>query len=483
MDLDFDTCYRTVRSRDARFDGWFIIGVTSTGIYCRPSCPAMTPKRTNVRFFPTAAAAHAAGLRACKRCLPDASPGSPEWNIRGDVVARAMHLISDGVVDRDGVVELGRRLHFSERHIHRLLVEELGAGPQAIARAQRAQTARTLIERTTLRFSEIAFAAGFRSIRQFNDTMKEVYASTPTQLRTKSRSGAPDVGGGISLKLAFREPFHAESLLSFLGARSVPGIEEFDAGTYRRTLDLPHSPGIAELSMSGGRVDCVLRLGDVRDLQSAVRRCRSLLDLDADPVAVDELLGHDRLLRASVRRAPGRRVPGTVDGLELASRAVLGQQVSVKGARTLAGRLVAQLGKPLTTPDGGLTHVFPRADVIAEADLAKVGIPRSRQNTLRALAAAVAGEKIVLDRGADRDEVQARLPQIPGIGPWTSSYIAMRALGDPDAFLPTDLGVKHALARLGITEKAEVLAERWRPWRAYALQHLWATLSESEARK
>jgi AraC family transcriptional regulator of adaptative response / DNA-3-methyladenine glycosylase II len=391
-----------------------------------------------------------------------------------------MHLISDGVVDRDGVADLARRLHFSERHIHRLLVEELGAGPQAIARAQRAQTARTLIERTELRFSEIAFAAGFNSIRQFNDTMREVYASTPTELRRKSGRGGSDVGGAISLKLAFREPFDEDALLAFLGARSVPGTEEYDSRSYRRTLDLPHSAGIAELTPTEGHVDCTLRLGDVRDLQAAVQRCRALLDLDADPVAVDEMLGRDPLLGSSVRRHPGRRVPGVVDGAELAFRAVLGQQVSVKGARTLAGRLVTQLGKPLTTPDGGLTHVFPRPDVIADADLTKIGLPQSRQQTLRGLAIALSNGDIVLDRGADRNEVQARLPEIPGVGPWTASYIAMRALGDPDAFLPTDLGVKHALAAMNVTESPLDVAERWRPWRAYALQHLWASLADKE---
>jgi AraC family transcriptional regulator, regulatory protein of adaptative response / DNA-3-methyladenine glycosylase II len=477
MELDFETCYRAVSSRDARFDGWFITGVTSTGIYCRPSCPAMTPKRANIRFFPTAAAAHAAGLRACKRCLPDASPGSPEWNVRGDVVARAMRLISDGVVDRDGVAELAGRLHFSERHIHRLLVEELGAGPQAIARAQRARTARTLIERTKLRFAEIAFAAGFNSIRQFNDTMKEVYAHTPTELRRRSKTGAPEVGGAITLKLAFRKPFDGASVLTFLGARAVPGVEEFVSGVFRRTLDLPHSAGIVELAPSTDQVDCTLRLGDVRDLQAAVQRCRALLDLDADPVAVDELLGRDPLLRSSVRRNPGRRVPGVVDGAELAFRAVLGQQVSVKGARTLAGRLVDQLGKPLTNPDDGLTHVFPRPEAIADADLSKIGMPASRQRTLRSLASALASGDVVLDRGADRDEMQARLLEIPGIGPWTSSYIAMRALGDPDSFLPTDLGVKHALIALQVTDDPSEVAERWRPWRAYAVQHLWARIS------
>jgi AraC family transcriptional regulator of adaptative response / DNA-3-methyladenine glycosylase II len=340
-----------------------------------------------------------------------------------------------------------------------------------------------LIERTKLRFSEIAFAAGFRSIRQFNDTMREVYASTPSELRTKSRDGASEVGGAISLKLAFRKPFDGLSLLSFLGARAVPGVEEFGGRTYRRTLDLPHSAGIAELTPAADHVDCVLRLGDVRDLQAAVQRCRALLDLDADPVAVDDSLRRDPLLRSSIRRNPGRRVPGVVDGPELAFRAVLGQQVSVKGARTLAGRLVTQLGKPLTAPDGGLTHLFPRPDVIADADLTKLGVPKSRQRTLRGLAGALTNGDVVLDRGADRDEVLARLPEIPGIGPWTSSYIAMRALGDPDAFLPTDLGVKHAFTRLGITDRPQDVAERWKPWRAYALQHLWATLNEKEDKR
>ncbi|MGH2753018.1 MAG: AlkA N-terminal domain-containing protein [Actinomycetota bacterium] len=476
MDLDFERCYRAVRSRDARFDGWFITGVTSTGIYCRPSCPAITPKRSNVRFFPTAAAAHAAGLRACKRCLPDATPGSPEWNLRGDVVARAIHLIADGVVDRHGVGELARRLHFSDRHIHRLLVEELGAGPQAIARAQRAQTARILIERTKLPFSEIAFAAGFASIRQFNDTVREVYAMTPSQLRSGSRTGAPDPAGTISLKLSYRQPLDDDAIFGFLGTRAVPGMEAFDGTSYRRTLDLPHSAGIVTLSPMADRIECVLRLEDVRDLQTAVRRCRGLLDLDADPVAVDEHLGKDRLLRASVRRRPGMRAPGAVDGGELAVRAVLGQQVSVAGARTLAARLVTQFGKPLTVPEPPLSHLFPSPEVMVEADLSKIGLPKSRQRTLRSLAESLADGRLILDRGSDRDEARSRLMEIPGIGPWTASYVAMRALGDPDAFLPTDLGVKRALTRLGVTERPEALAERWRPWRAYALQHLWATL-------
>ncbi|MFL5817498.1 MAG: bifunctional transcriptional activator/DNA repair enzyme AdaA, partial [Conexibacter sp.] len=370
---DFDQCYRAVRSKDARFDGWFVIAVTSTGIYCRPSCPAMTPKRANVRFLPSAAAAQSGGFRACKRCRPDASPGSPEWNLRADAVGRAMRLIRDGAVEREGVPGLARRLGFSERHLHRQLVAELGAGPLALARAQRAQTARLLIETTSLPFTDVAFAAGFPSIRQFNETVRGVFATTPTELRrgavtTNGKrhringarpNGAAAVAGppALTLRLRHRAPLDAAGLLAFLGARAVPGVEAWDptgAGTYRRVLALPHGPGAATLAPSdpgtGDHVRCELRLSDLRDLAAAVQRCRRLLDLDADPVAIDDALSVDPLLAPLVRSAPGRRVPGAVDGAELAVRAVLGQQVSVAGARTLAGRLAAALGEPL--PDG-----------------------------------------------------------------------------------------------------------------------------------
>lgn len=473
---DFESCYRAVSAKDARFDGMFITAVTSTGIYCRPSCPAITPKRANVRFFSTAAAAQAAGFRACKRCRPDASPGSPEWNVRADIVARAMRLIDDGVVDREGVAGLARRLHLSERHIHRLLVAEVGAGPQALARAHRAQTARVLIETTVMTFSEIAFAAGFASIRQFNDTIREVFASTPSQLRAKRGSDALSAPGSITLRLPYRAPLDARALFGFLTERAVPGIEESDDETYRRTLGLPHSPGIVELKSEGDYISCRLRLGDVRDLTAAVHRCRRLLDLDADPVAIDSMLSADPILRPLVARSPGLRVPGTVDGTELALRAVIGQQISVKGARTIAARLVAGFGKPLTVPTDGLTHVFPDAEVVAEADLTKIGMPRARQATVKALATALAAGGIAIDPGADRDETRARLLELPGIGPWTASYIAVRALGDPDSFMATDLGIRHALTQLGVSDDPMTIAERWRPWRAYAQQHLWTSL-------
>lgn len=479
---DFDTCYRALSSRDSRFDGWFFTAVSSTGIYCRPSCPARTPKRANVSFYPTAAAAQARGFRACKRCRPDASPGSPEWNVREDTVSRAMRLIADGVVDREGVAGLARRLHFSERHIHRELVAEVGAGPQALARAQRAQAARILIETTTLPFTEVAFSAGFASIRQFNDTIRAVFAATPTALRT-ARRGRSEVSppGAVRLRLAYRAPLQAARLLRFLAERAVPGVEETNEGAYRRTLDLPRSTGVVELRPGGdGHVACLLRLDDVRDLVAAVQRCRRLLDLDADAEAIDAALREDRRLRPLVDAAPGTRVPGSVDAAEIAFRAVLGQQVSVKGARTLAGRLVALAGKPLTAPDGSLTHVFPSADTLAGVDLSALGMPAARRGTLQALAEAVVSGAVSLDPGAEREETGRKLLELRGIGPWTAAYVRMRGLGDPDVFLAGDLGAKKAMAKLGMRGDTAAATRRWSPWRSYALQHLWASLDPSD---
>ncbi|MGK5443405.1 bifunctional transcriptional activator/DNA repair enzyme AdaA, partial [Micromonospora sp. URMC 105] len=341
MDLDFERCYRAVDSRDQRFDGWFYTGVTSTGIYCRPSCPAMTPKRQNVRFFPSAAAAQGAGLRACRRCRPDAAPGSPQWDVRADVVGRAVRLIADGVVDRDGVPGLATRLGYTERHLHRMLRAELGAGPLALARAQRAQTARTLIETTGLGMAEIAFAAGFGSVRQFNDTVREVYGTAPSQLRV-ARAGRPTPGGAgtITLRLAYRPPLHAAALLDFLALRALPGVEEVRDGTYRRGLRLPHGAAEVALTPAAGHVSATLRLADMRDLAPAVARCRRLLDLDADPQAVDETLAADPALAPAIAAEPGIRVPRAADGFEAAVRAIVGQQISVRSARTTLTRLL-----------------------------------------------------------------------------------------------------------------------------------------------
>jgi AraC family transcriptional regulator, regulatory protein of adaptative response / DNA-3-methyladenine glycosylase II len=481
VEREFDVLYQALQSRDHRFDGQFFVAVTSTGVYCRPSCPAITPRRKNVRFYPTAAAAQSAGFRACLRCHPHAAPGSPKWNRRGDLAARAIALIADGVVDREGVAGLARRLSYSERHLNRQLTAELGAGPLALARAQRAQTARMLIQTTPLASIDVAHAAGFSSVRQFNEAIKQIYGRTPTELRRRSRSvNGHDGPSALTVRLTYRDPFDWPHMLGFLAARAIPGVEEITHdGAYRRTLRLPHAHGVAELRPASGHVECALRLADLADLTAAVQRCRRLLDLDVDPAAPDEQLAGHPVLAPLINNTPGVRVPGTVDGAELAMRAVLGQQVSVLAARTTAGRLTQALGKPLPAPDGALTHLFPTPQAIADADIATLSGPIARRRTLQALARALAEQDILIDPGADRQEARLALLAIPGIGTWTTEYIAMRALADPDAFLPTDLGVKRALAQLGQSTNLKNIAETaqsWRPWRAYALQHLWASL-------
>jgi len=510
--LDDERRYQAAASKDPRFDGVFFIGVTSTGIYCRPSCSAITPKRANMRFYRSAAAAQEAGFRACKRCRPDAFPGSPEWNIRADVVGRAMRLIADGVVDRDGVEGLASRLGYEQRQVRRLVTAELGAGPLAIARAQRAQTARILTETTALPLSEIAFAAGFASIRQFNATIREVFAVTPSQLRdARGRAGpggrppgTPRSRGDRSprtplvLRLAYRAPIDGPRMLGFLAARAIPGVEEVRDGSYRRTITLPNGEGILSLGPFGpvlgrrsdpGYVECEFQLEDLRDLTAAVQRARRLLDLDADPESVTGFLAQDPVLGPLAVASPGRRSPGHVDGSELALRAVLGQQVSVAAARRLGARLTAAYGKPLSRPDGPLTHCFPTADTLAAADPDSLPMPRSRAQVLTGLAAALAGGDLSLDPGADRDQAAAALLALPGIGPWTVGYIRMRALSDPDAIAPSDVGVLDALTRLGAipagrgparARAAAELAEKWRPWRSYAVHHLWAYLEEEK---
>lgn len=481
MTDDADRCYRIVCSRDPRFDGWFVTAVTSTGIFCRPSCPARTPRRENVCFHPTAAAAVSAGFRACRRCRPDVTPGSPAWRGRSDVVARAMRSVAEGVVDREGVSGLALRLGYSERQLHRLLVAEVGAGPLALARVQRADTARLLLETTAVPVTEVAFAAGFSSVRQFNDTVRAVYAATPSELRRRHRAHpAGSTTGSITIRLAARAPFDAAATLHFLAERAVPGVEAAEPGSYRRVLDLPGGPATVSLIDGGDHVSCTLGLAALADLGGAVAGCRRLLDLDADPAAVDDVLGADPLLATLVAGAPGLRVPGHVDGDELAVRAVLGQQVSVAGACTLAGRVVEAHGTPLVDPDGPLTHRFPRASELAEVDPASFGGPRSRGVAIVELARRLADGDVVLDAGADRAATTVALVAVPGIGPWTASYIAMRALGDPDAFIPGDLGVRRALERLGHPgdlQSAEARAVRWRPWRAYAVMHLWRSLA------
>jgi AraC family transcriptional regulator of adaptative response / DNA-3-methyladenine glycosylase II len=491
---DDDPRYRAMQARDTRFDGWFFVAVTSTRIYCRPSCPSVMPRRDRVRFYPTSAAAQRGGFRACKRCRPDTAPGSPEWNRRGDVVGRAMRSITDGVVDREGVAGLARRLGYSSRQLQRLLVAEVGAGPLELARAQRAETARILLETTELRAADVAFAAGFGSVRQFNDTVRAVFGEAPTAMRdralrsTRRSHGArrhrEDIDvtapASVTLRLACRAPFPSSRLFDFLAARAVPGVEEGDGASYRRALDLPHGSGVATLSDGGdGSLRCVLQLEDLRDLTMAAKRLRHLFDLDADPAAVGDVLGRDPVLAPAVGAVPGLRIPGHVDGNELIVRAVIGQQVSVSGARTIAGRLSDAHGRPLRSAVGSVVRTFPTVDVIAGLSPADLPMPTGRGRALVQVAERLASGDIVLDPGADRDEVSAKLLALPGIGPWTVAYVRMRALGDPDAFLAGDLGVRRVLDRLGTSPgegSALALAEQWRPYRAYALQYLWSGL-------
>ncbi|MFE2287990.1 AlkA N-terminal domain-containing protein [Streptomyces sp. NPDC059443] len=483
MYTDTERCVRAVRSKDARFDGWFFTAVRTTGIYCRPSCPAVPPKVENMTFLPSAAACQQSGYRACKRCRPDTSPGSPEWNARADAVARAMRLIQDGVVDREGVPGLAAKLGYSARQVERQLNAELGAGPLALARAQRAQTARLLIETSGLPMGDIAFAAGFSSIRTFNDTVREVFALAPSELRARAGNGgrqAARVPGTISLRLPFRTPLNPDNLFGHLVATAVPGVEEWRAGAYRRTLRLPYGTGVVALTPQPDHIGCQLALTDLRDLTIAISRCRRLLDLDADPEAVDGQLRADPLLAPLVDRAPGRRVPRTVDAEEFAVRAVLGQQVSTAAARTHAARLVSAHGEPVADPDpeGGLTHLFPSSQALAGLDPEALALPRSRRATLTTLVSALADGSLPLGIDSDWETARDRLNALPGFGPWTTEIIAMRALGDPDAFVPSDLGIRRAAKGLGLPSTPSALTARaahWRPWRAYAVQYLWAT--------
>jgi AraC family transcriptional regulator of adaptative response / DNA-3-methyladenine glycosylase II len=483
---DFETSYRAMSSRDVRFDGRFVVAVTSTSVYCRPSCPSRTPRRENVRFFRVAAAAEAAGFRACRRCRPDAGPDSSEWNVRGDLVARALRLIADGAVDQDGVTGLARRLVVSERHLHRQLVAEVGAGPQLLAINRRARVARLLVESGTLPLAEVAFAAGYSSVRQFNDGMRTAFGCPPSELRRGTPVDPAEGAGHLVLRLRYRTPLPSGPLLDWLGARALPGVELVDGNRYHRTMRLPRGAGYATVEFGHvpekarhGEATVRLALADLRDVTAAVQRCREIFDLDADPATITDELVVDPLIGPLVRARPGLRVPGCADGFELAVRAVLGRRASLAAARMSGGRLVARFGEAIETPDRRLTHLFPTPRVLVDADLAAAGLTGWRAATLRALARAVDTEDLVLDRGADREECVAALLALPGIGPWTAGYVAMRALGDPDVFLPNDHGLRAAARHLGMTSESRGLAahsQRWSPWRSYAAMHLWASL-------
>ena len=491
--------YRAMSSRDARFDGQFITGVHTTGIYCRPSCPAATPKPTNVSFYLTAAAAHEAGLRACKRCLPDAVPGSPAWNIRDDLAARAMRLIADGAVERDGVPGLASRLGYTPRHLTRVLVAELGAGPLALARAHRAQTARVLLINTELSISEVAFAAGFGSVRQFNDTIAAVYERTPSELRNTAaarptrpgRSDAAPLATSITLHLPARAPFDGRGVLGFLGTRAIADVEQATPTSYARTLRLPHGFATVDLALAGPGagtgsapgIVCTARLTNLADLAPLVSRVRRLLDLDADAEAIDAALSADPALAPSVASVPGIRVPGSMDPEETLFRALIGQQVSVAAARTALTRLAAALGEELPGgAPGGLNRLFPRAERIAADGRDVLRGPAARINAIIGVAEALSTGDLALDVGETREDLESRLTALAGIGPWTAGYVAMRVLGSPDILLTSDLALRQGAGRLGLPAEPRPLAARgaeWAPWRSYAGMHLWRAAGAS----
>jgi AraC family transcriptional regulator of adaptative response / DNA-3-methyladenine glycosylase II len=478
-----DAAYRAVETRDRRFDGQFYTAVRTTRIYCRPGCPARTPHRRNVDFYPTSAAAQAAGYRACKRCLPDAAPGSPQWNLRADTVGAAMRLIGDGVVDREGVPGLAARLGYTPRHLGRLLTAELGASPLALARARRAHSARMLLTSTSMSVSDVAFAAGFASIRQFNDTIREVFDTDPSSLR---RVGHPSdtTPGTIDLRLPVRAPFAAGELLTFLAARTISGIETVTGRTYSRSLRLPAGSGLVRITFPDDVADpgsrptaaVSLTLTELADLAPAVDRCRRLLDADADPVGIDAALATDPVLADAVSAMPGLRLPGAVDGPEILIRALLGQQISVAAARTGAARLAVLADERLPIPDDDITLLFPDPSAIAALGTQLIGGPRRRADTIVAAATAMADGELRVDAGRRTSELTAELVARQGIGPWTAGYVAMRVLGDSDVLLTGDLVLRQGAAALGIPATAGELGEhgaRWSPFRSYAGMHLW----------
>jgi AraC family transcriptional regulator, regulatory protein of adaptative response / DNA-3-methyladenine glycosylase II len=493
-DPEFAERYRAMLSRDARFDGQFIAGVHSTGIYCRPSCPAVAPKPSNVSFYLTAAAAHEAGLRACKRCLPDAVPGSPQWDLRDDLAARAMRLIADGVVEREGVPGLAARLGYTPRHLTRVLTAELGAGPLALSRAHRAQTARALLTATSLRVADVAFASGFGSIRQFNDTIREVYERSPLELRATARlrerrpssrsvaaDGAGTAAGIVRLRLPARAPFDAAGVFTWLATRALPGVEVAGADAYRRALRLPGGPALVGLAAnrddSAPAIDVEARLSTLADLPPLVARVRRLFDLDADAIAIDAALATDPALAASVAATPGMRVPGCLDAHELVFRALIGQQVSFASARTALTRLAAALGERLPITSGDDPHLlFPTSDAIAEGGEAVLRGPSARIRTIVDVARRLATGDLVVAAERDREELRDDLLDVPGIGPWTAGYLAMRVTRAPDILLTSDLALRNGAERLGLPTTAKELNEigaRWAPWRSYASMHIW----------
>ena len=481
IDLDRDACYRALKTRDARFDGRFYTAVLSTGVYCRPICPARTPRLENCVFLPSAGAAHQLGYRPCLRCRPEVAPGLAGWRGPANSVSRALHLIAEGALDEASVDDLADRLGMGSRHLRRLFDHYVGASPVSVAQAHRILFAKKLITETTLSMTQIALAAGFGSIRRFNDVFRRTYGRPPRDLR-RTLSDGNGAAGAITLKLPFSPPYDWPAIIGFLAARAIPGVETADQECYRRTFAFQDMLGVIEVRPVRGenQLLATIRSSEVTQLAAVVARLRRVFDLDADAAAIDAHLAADPRLATMVRGRPGIRVPGAWDGFELAVRAVLGQQISVPAATTLAGRLAASFGKhlPLNAEDGeGLPRLlFPSPDAVAYADLTSIGLTRARAHALQALGQAMSDDPDLLRASETLEETIEKLRALPGVGPWTAQYIAMRALREPDAFPASDLGLLRAMENgHGRPAPAElsVMAEPWRPWRAYAAMRLW----------
>lgn len=481
MDLDARACYRALLTRDARFDGRLFVGVRTTGIYCRPVCPARTPKREHVEFFPTAAAAHEAGFRPCLRCRPEAAPDLAAWRGTSNTVARALALIDLGGLDEADVDALASRLGVGERQLRRLFRQHLGASPVAVAQTRRVLLAKQLLHETTLPMSEVALASGFGSIRRFNETFQRLFNRPPSALRRSGAAASAPGSGEVTLRLHYRPPYDWDSMLAFLSARAIRGLEVVRDGTYLRTIRV--EGGHAVVSVRPGKgpsLQVRVRVSTLRSLPGVIARVRRVFDLSADPQTIGAHLSEDRTLAALVEQRPGLRVPGSWDGFELAVRAVLGQQVTVRAAVRLAGQLVEAYGEPLQVPGAnidGLTHVFPSPRRLAQLSPSTLPMPRARATALISLADSVATDPALFSAGHSLDAVIERLRALKGIGDWTAQYIAMRELREPDAFPAADIGLMRALAtpdgRRPTAKELLARAERWRPWRAYAAQHLW----------
>jgi AraC family transcriptional regulator of adaptative response / DNA-3-methyladenine glycosylase II len=486
--LDPDLCYRALRTRDRRFDGRFFVAVRSTGVFCRPVCPARTPRRENCRFVPSAAAAREAGFRPCLRCRPEAAPGTPAWAGTSATVGRALRLIESGALDEGDVDGLAARLGVGARHLRRLFARHLGASPRAVAQTRRLLFAKKLIDETDLPMVDVAMAAGFASVRRFNDAVRGAWGRPPRELRRRRGEARPAGGRPTptprgpsqpTLHLAYRPPLAFDALLAFLAARAIPGVEHVADGVYRRTFEAGGVAGrlCVRPAERPDALAVTLALPEPAPLGAVVGRLRRLFDLEADPLAIEAHLAADPALAPAVAAHPGLRVPGAWDGFELAVRAILGQQVSVRGATTLAGRLVERFGAALPDRDAeGPGRLFPTPERLARARVESIGLPSARAGAIRALARAVAAGDLVLDGSADPDATRAALEALPGVGPWTGAYVAMRALREPDAFPHGDLGLRRALAGPGGLPSAAALrarSEPWRPWRAYAALYLW----------